>query len=65
MLYLHGNQARNIASDLSYLINLYLKKIKTTMANNNPNEIKIELSPEVAKGIYSILAVISHGANHV
>ena len=33
------------------------------MANNNPNEIKIELSPEVAKGIYSNLAVISHGAN--
>lgn len=26
-------------------------------------EIKIELTPEVAKGIYSNLAVISHGAN--
>ena len=27
------------------------------------NEIKIELTPEVAKGIYSNLAVISHGSN--
>jgi hypothetical protein len=27
------------------------------------NEIKIELSPEVAKGIYSNLAVITHGPN--
>ncbi len=34
------------------------------MANNNkPNEIQIELSPEVARGIYSNLAVISHGPN--
>lgn len=31
--------------------------------NNNANEIKIELSPEVARGIYSNLAVISHGGN--
>ena len=31
--------------------------------NNNPTEIKIELSPEVARGIYSNLAVISHGPN--
>lgn len=33
------------------------------MENNNgsANEIKIELSPEVAKGIYSNLAIISHG----
>ena len=30
---------------------------------NNQNEIKIELTPEVARGIYSNLAVISHGAN--
>lgn len=30
--------------------------------NQNPtNEIKIELTPEVAKGIYSNLAVITHG----
>ncbi|MCH5325610.1 MAG: DUF3467 domain-containing protein [Duncaniella sp.] len=29
----------------------------------NPNEIKIELAPEVAKGIYSNLAVITHGPN--
>ena len=27
------------------------------------NEIKIELTPEVAKGIYSNLAVITHGPN--
>ncbi len=33
------------------------------MANEQQNEIKIELSPEVAKGIYSNLAVITHGAN--
>lgn len=31
--------------------------------NNKPNEIQIELSPEVARGIYSNLAVISHGPN--
>ncbi len=28
-----------------------------------PNEIQIELSPEVAKGVYSNLAMIAHGAN--
>lgn len=34
------------------------------MANNSkPNEIQIELSPDVARGIYSNLAVISHGPN--
>lgn len=32
------------------------------MADNN-QEIKIELTPEVAKGIYSNLAVITHGPN--
>lgn len=32
------------------------------MADKN-QEIKIELTPEVAKGIYSNLAVITHGAN--
>lgn len=32
------------------------------MADNN-QELKIELTPEVAKGIYSNLAVISHGPN--
>ena len=31
--------------------------------DNNQQEIKIELSPEVAKGIYSNLAVITHGPN--
>lgn len=31
--------------------------------SDNKNELKIELSPEVAKGIYSNLAVISHGPN--
>lgn len=31
--------------------------------NNNPQEIKIELSPEVAKGNYCNLAMIAHGPN--
>ena len=31
--------------------------------NNKQQEIKIELTPEVAKGIYSNLAVITHGPN--
>ena len=30
-----------------------------------PQELKIELSPEVAAGHYSNLAVISHGANEL
>lgn len=30
------------------------------MADNKPNEIKIELTPEVAAGNYSNLAVIAH-----
>lgn len=30
---------------------------------DNQNEIKIELTPEVAKGIYSNLAMITHGPN--
>lgn len=29
--------------------------------NNNPQEIKVELSPEVAAGQYSNRAFISHG----
>ncbi|MCM1347920.1 MAG: DUF3467 domain-containing protein [Firmicutes bacterium] len=29
--------------------------------NENQNQIQIELSPEVAKGLYSNLAIISHG----
>lgn len=29
--------------------------------NKNGNQIQIELTPDVAKGIYSNLAVISHG----
>lgn len=33
------------------------------MEPNKQNEIKIELTPEVAKGIYSNLAVITHGPN--
>lgn len=31
--------------------------------NNKKNEIKIELTPEVANGHYSNLAIISHSAN--
>lgn len=30
---------------------------------NKQNEIQIELTPEVAKGIYSNLAMITHGPN--
>ncbi len=30
---------------------------------NKPKEIQIQLPPEVARGIYSNLAVLSHGAN--
>ena len=33
------------------------------MEQNKKNEIKIELSPEVASGLYSNLTVISHSAN--
>lgn len=33
------------------------------MAQNPQNEIKIELSPEVAKGNYCNLAMIAHGPN--
>ena len=33
------------------------------MDNSQQQEIKIELTPDVAKGIYSNLAVITHGAN--
>ncbi len=33
--------------------------------NQKPNELKIELSPEVANGYYSNLAVISHSPNEV
>ena len=32
------------------------------MANENKNEIKIELTPEVANGHYSNLAMIAHSA---
>lgn len=35
------------------------------MDNNKPNELKIELTPEVASGIYSNLAVITHSPNEV
>ncbi|MDE6825920.1 MAG: DUF3467 domain-containing protein [Paramuribaculum sp.] len=35
------------------------------MENNKPNELKIELTPEVASGIYSNLAVITHSPNEV
>lgn len=33
------------------------------MANDNKKEIKIELTPEIAGGHYSNLAVVSHSAN--
>ena len=35
------------------------------MENQKKNEIKIELTPEVANGHYSNLAVISHSPNEV
>ncbi|MCL1942714.1 MAG: DUF3467 domain-containing protein [Candidatus Azobacteroides sp.] len=31
--------------------------------NNNPNQINIELSDEIAQGIYSNLAIISHSTS--
>ena len=33
------------------------------MAQDKKNELQIELTPEVATGLYSNLAVISHSAN--
>ncbi len=33
------------------------------MENNKKKELKIELSPEIANGHYSNLAIISHSAN--
>lgn len=33
------------------------------MNEKNPNEIKIELTPEVAAGKYANLAIIAHGPN--
>lgn len=38
---------------------------KNNPANPNNNGIKIDLSPEVASGTYSNLAIISHGPNEV
>ena len=35
------------------------------MENNNKKELKIEITPEVAAGHYSNLAVISHSPNEV
>ena len=28
--------------------------------NNNPHQLNIELSPEIAEGVYSNMAIISH-----
>lgn len=33
------------------------------MDNNNQNQLNIELTPEVAEGIYSNLAIISHSTS--
>lgn len=33
------------------------------MENNNQNQLNIELTPEVAEGIYSNLAIISHSTS--
>ncbi len=33
--------------------------------NNNDNQLKIELSPEVAEGIYANLAIITHSSAEV
>lgn len=35
------------------------------MDNNKPGELKIEITPEVASGTYSNLAVITHSPNEV
>ena len=39
------------------------KKINVIMENNEKNQLKIELTPEVAEGIYSNLAIISHSSS--
>ena len=40
---------------------LYIRKEKFySMENNNENQLNIELSEEVAEGIYSNLAIITH-----
>ena len=33
------------------------------MENKDKNQLKIELTPEVAEGIYSNLAIISHSSS--
>ena len=35
------------------------------MENNNDNQLKIELSPEVAEGTYANLAIITHSSAEV
>jgi hypothetical protein len=43
------------------LTKLILPLIKNTMENQNPeNQLNIELSEEIAEGIYSNLAIITH-----
>jgi len=43
------------------LVKLYIwLPIKAFMENQNQNQINIELSEEVAEGIYSNLAIITH-----
>ena len=39
------------------------KKINVIMENKDKNQLKIELTPEVAEGIYSNLAIISHSSS--
>jgi len=41
----------------------YVSKRNRIMENNEKNQLKIELTPEVAEGIYSNLAIISHSSS--
>jgi hypothetical protein len=39
---------------------LHLQPNKKTMENNNENQVNIELTEEIALGVYSNLAIITH-----
>ena len=42
---------------------VFKEKINRIMENKDKNQLKIELTPEVAEGIYSNLAIISHSSS--
>lgn len=51
---------KGMRSESSSPFLLILKKIKMAEEVNNPNQLNIELSEEVAEGVYSNLAIITH-----